>query len=517
MKKLFIFLLTLLCTLSLAAQEYPVYAISTVTTNNANGEADSLDVKCQLQGIVYGINLRGNNGLQFTIIDATNNGIGVFSSAKTFGYSVKEGDEVIIRGKIDQFNGLTQIVPDTLWRVSQNNALVAPTTATTLNETTESQLVRLENIRLLDVADWTNGGSGFNVDITNGMDTFQMRIDADTDIFGLAAPSGTFTLTGLGGQFDPASPFNAGYQILPRYIQDFNPYVPVVPDFPFYPIAVVTTNAADGRPDSLGVKCELRGVVYGVNLRGSSGIQFTIIDNTNNGIGVFNSNNNLGYTVKEGDQIAVRGQIGFFNGLTQINAEEIDLLSANNALLAPSEVTALNESTESQLIKINGLTLANPSQWTNSGSGFNVDVTNGTTTFQMRIDADVNIFGTPAPVGVFNLTGIGGQFDSSSPFDAGYQIFPRYLEDIDFVSSVLDPSLAEGLKLYPNPVSNWLTLESPLGFDQILISNALGQQVQLFKNIDTKAQFDLSALPAGVYTLTLVRKDRAYAVELVKH
>ncbi len=496
---------------------YPVYSIGKVTTNDAEGAADSLGVKCQLQGVVYGVNIRGeDNGLQFTVIDSGNNGIGVFSSTKDFDYTVTEGDEIIIQGTIDQFNGLTQIIPDTLWRISQNKPLVAPTIATDLNEATESQLIQLNNIRLLDADDWTNGGSGFNLDVTNGLDTFRMRIDADTDIFGLAAPSGTFTLRGIGSQFDNTSPYTSGYQIIPRYIQDIDPYVPTVAEFPLYPIGTVTTNAADGRPDSLGVKCELRGVVYGVNLRGSSGIQCTIIDNANNGIGVFNSNNNLGYTVKEGDQIAVRGVIGFFNGLTQINAEEIELLSANNALVAPSEVTALNESTESQLVKINGLTLVNPSQWTNAGSGFNVDVTNGITTFQMRVDADVNVFGTPAPVGAFNLTGIGGQFDSSSPYDAGYQIFPRYLEDIDFASSVLDPALIEGLKLYPNPVADWLTLESPLGFDQILIGNALGQQVQQFKNIDTKAQFDLSALPAGIYTLTLVRKDRMYALEIVK-
>jgi PKD repeat protein len=59
-----------------------------------------------------------------------------------------------------------------------------------------------------------------------------------------------------------------------------------------------------------------------------------------------------------------------------------------------------------------------------------VDVTDGEVIFQMRIDADTDIFGTDSPEGVFNVIGIGGQFDSSDPFDSGYQFIPRYLEDI---------------------------------------------------------------------------------------
>jgi len=38
--------------------------------------------------------------------------------------------------------------------------------------------------------------------------------------------------------------------------------------------------------------------------------------------------------------------------------------------------------------------------------------------------------GAVAPVGPFNITGVGGQFDNSSPFDAGYQIFPCSVEEL---------------------------------------------------------------------------------------
>ncbi|MDX1941893.1 MAG: T9SS type A sorting domain-containing protein [Saprospiraceae bacterium] len=516
MKKLFVFAFTMLWALFLIAQEeYPAYTINVVTTNNADGIVDSLDVKCQLQGIVYGFNIRGSNGLQFTIVDANKNGIGVFSSTKTFDYTVAEGDEVIIRGTIDQFNGLTQILPDTLWRISQNNMLATPTVVSTLDESTESQLVQLENVSLVDPNDWTNAGSGFNVDVTNGTTTFQARIDADSDIFGALAPTGTFTLTGIGGQFDPASPYDAGYQIFPRRLTDINPYVPAASDFPPRSIGEVTTNNATGVADSLDVKCELQGIVYGINLR-PTGLQFTIIDSNGDGIGVFLNSGNLGYTVAEGDLIKVRGEIDQFNGLTQILAEEIDLVSSGNALLEPTTVSELGEGTESQLIQIEVLTIVNPSQWTNAGSGFNVDVTDGTNTFQMRIDADTDIFGTSAPSSPFILRGIGSQFDNASPFTEGYQIIPRYLSDISLFSSVLDPKLAEGIKLYPNPVKDYLILESLQELDRIRITNALGQIILDQKNINSKEQFDVSHLSAGVYHIILIKENRYFSIEFVK-
>ena len=46
---------------------------------------------------------------------------------------------------------------------------------------------------------------------------------------------------------------------------------------------------------------------------------------------------------------------------------------------------------------------------------FNVDITNGTDTIAMRIDIDVDLYSQAAPTGAFDVTGIGGQYDFSSP------------------------------------------------------------------------------------------------------
>lgn len=200
---------------------YTMYDIGTVNTVDAEGVADSTGVDVELQGIVYGVNLRPQ-GLEFTLIDGDGDGIGVFSNGENFDYTVQEGDEVLVRGSIGQFNGLTQINADTVELVSSGNELLDPLVVTELGEATESQLIRLENVSLVDPMEWeeSNIGSGFNVSVTDGVNTYTIRIDADVDIAGTAPPAGPFNVTGIGGQFDNSQPYTEGYQLLPRYLAD---------------------------------------------------------------------------------------------------------------------------------------------------------------------------------------------------------------------------------------------------------------------------------------------------------
>ena len=49
-----------------------------------------------------------------------------------------------------------------------------------------------------------------NIDVTDGTNTFTIRVDSDTDIPGAAAPQGLFSVVGIGGQYDNSSPFTDG-------------------------------------------------------------------------------------------------------------------------------------------------------------------------------------------------------------------------------------------------------------------------------------------------------------------
>ena len=204
-------------------------------------------------------------------------------------------------------------------------------------------------------------------------------------------------------------------------------------DIPTYTIPQVKGLDANYLPDSLNVMCKLIGTVLGVNTQtfaSTGNIAFTIHDGLV-GFGVFGAGNkNIGYTVNEGDEVRIIGTIGHFNGLAQINADSIVVISTNTVLPAPIITTALDESTESQLIRVNNVSVIDPMQWTNAGSGFSVDITDGSNTYQLRVDADIaDVYNAPCPVGIFDVIGIGGQFDPNAPHNSGYQFLPRYLAD----------------------------------------------------------------------------------------
>ncbi|MFZ6050686.1 PKD domain-containing protein [Halocola ammonii] len=196
-----------------------------------------------------------------------------------------------------------------------------------------------------------------------------------------------------------------------------------------YTIGEARANDEDGVPELIDTQMELRGIVHGSNLN-PGGLQFSLIDETG-AITVY-SNEALGYTVTEGDSIHVVGTLDQFNGLAQIAATEVELISSDNELVEPDLVTDLNEVTESDLIRINCVQLVDPLEWTtgDGNGGFTVEISDGDNTYLLRIDSAVDLYNEPAPTGTFSIIGTGGQYDTSSPYDEGYQILPRYSADI---------------------------------------------------------------------------------------
>lgn len=489
---------------------YPVYDIGLVTTSDADGVCDSIGTVCQLEGVVYGIDFRGGNGVQFVMRDATG-GIVVFSTSANY-YTVTEGDQIIVRGTIGQFNGLNQINPDTILFVSAGNTLEDPELVTELNESTEAKLVRINQVWLVSPAQWTNSGAGFNIDLTDGTNAYSMRIDNDCNIFGTPAPVDTFDVIGLGYQFDNSLPYTSGYQFYPRYQQDIIGSMPPPPQYPAYDIAVVTTVDANGQPDSLDVKCQLQGIVTTGDLNGGNPVQFFLQDATG-GLSVF-SGNSFGYTVQPGDEVIIRGAIAQFSCLSQIAPDTLWLVSSGNNLPAPALVTGpLTEAHEGELIQINNLIVSNPSQWTGAGAGFSVDVTDGVNTYVMRIDNDVDLYSLPAPVGTFNAIGVGSQFDTA-PCDGGYQFLPRSLEDI--ISTSVDEVYANiNISLYPNPAGDLLVVRTDIPVERWIVSDLQGRRLLEWSNTQAHA-YDVSTLQPGMYLLQGVVEGRFVSRKFVK-
>jgi hypothetical protein len=234
------------------------------------------------------------------------------------------------------------------------------------------------------------------------------------------------------------------------------PPPPPTGNIPTYAIADVTGIDAGGVADSLGVECKLIGTVMGIDMQGSTAaIQFTIHDGID-GIGCYSSAPDAqAYSVMEGDQVRLIGSIGQFNGLTQIYPDSIAFISSGNPLPTATVVTQLGENTESELVTFKSATLVDPSQWSGSGSGFNVDITNGTDTIALRIDNDVDLYSQPAPTGAFDVTGIGGQFTFNIGNFDGYQLLPRYTADIVPAAAVYVPKLVVSEIMPGSNATSW--------------------------------------------------------------
>ncbi len=412
------------------AVSVPSYTISQINSLDATFSPDSLGVNCALTGVVFTDDFDGNAGYSFYMYDNTGE-INVFDFVdEPNGYQATRGDSIRVYGDIAFFNGLLEIQVDSIQTLATGLALRAPRVVTTLDETTESDYIRLNGFSVVTPSQWPSAGSSANVDISNGSTTLTMRIDSDTDIDGSPVPTGTFDVIGAGAQFDNSSPYDAGYQIFPRDINDILPAATVINGVPLYTISQINSLDATFSPDSLGVNCAIDGVVFTDDFDGNNGYSFYIYDNTGE-INVFDFVDEPGgYQANRGDSIRVFGDVAFFNGLLEIQVDSIQTLGTGISLRAPRVVSMLDESTESDYIRLNGFTLVNAGQWPASGSSSNVDITNGVDTLTMRIDSDTDIDGTAAPTGYFDVIGAGSQFDNSSPYDEGYQIFPRDTNDI---------------------------------------------------------------------------------------
>lgn len=197
------------------ANDYVPYTIDQINGVNANGVGDSVNVFVRLHGVVHCMDFRANAGYNFIIIDETGEGLYVFSNTDVNGYTTPmAGDSLEIKGKIDQFNGLLQVVPTQITVLDQGVATIDPVVVTTLDEASESQYITLENVTFVTpIATFPTTNT--NIDVTNGTNTFQIRILTSTDLAGAPAPQGTFNVTGIGSQFDSSNPFTSGYQLLP--------------------------------------------------------------------------------------------------------------------------------------------------------------------------------------------------------------------------------------------------------------------------------------------------------------
>jgi len=183
---------------------------------------DMLGGYARITGTVTTGNYASEGSMQYFMQDGTA-GISLFSSG--FSESLSEGDEVEVVGQIDQFNGLTEIIPESAEDIdvlsSGNDVTPNEVALTDIGEDLEGQLVEISWISV-PTDNWPSAGSDQNITVTDTLgNELTMRLDQDTEIPGSSAPEpGLNRIVGPVGQFTSASPPSDGYQILPWARED---------------------------------------------------------------------------------------------------------------------------------------------------------------------------------------------------------------------------------------------------------------------------------------------------------
>ncbi len=176
-----------------------------------------------IQGVVTSPNFQSSNS-EYTIQDES-------AGLVIFGYgtdlALNYGDEIFVTGITDEYNGKFELIVDN----PENITVIGPGSipdpqVLTVGEfiadaeNFESELVTLSGVSVIS-GNWPEEGSSENLTISDGSGETTMRIDSDTDIDGSLEPSWPVDVTGVGGQFDYSDPYDSGYQILPRFVSDF--------------------------------------------------------------------------------------------------------------------------------------------------------------------------------------------------------------------------------------------------------------------------------------------------------
>ncbi len=203
---------------------------------------------------------------------------------------------------------------------------------------------------------------------------------------------------------------------------------------------VKNVHAQSGIADSLGVYCQLTGIVQSVNdFAASNGYAFTLQDTTG-GIRVFELAPTPYVTVSKGDTIQLRGFIRQSFGQLLMVPDTLVVLGNNRTLNMPLSIDSLNEKNESSTVQLSPLTLKRSGQWATTNAHWLNDVwaqKNGGDSILLQVPAASNILNWPAPRGEFMVTGIGGQFAEIQPYNYGYHVVVRDNHDVAYTNTTI--------------------------------------------------------------------------------
>lgn len=344
----------------------------------------------------------------------------------------------------------------------------------------------MNNVVVVDPTQWTNAGSGFNVDVSDGMNTIALRIDADVTLYNEPCPGGVFDIIGIGGQFDMSSPFTSGYQMLPRQKEDV-----LFPTPTTYDLAITEIMSGSNDPNT-----NLSEDWFEIKNYGSTSVDlsgFSWDDNSfNPGASVFMSNT----VIQPGESMVVWGGLTTYEGLFRGNwglSSPIQVICSDE--LVNSSFPGLSSSSDAVVLFDTSSTPVEicRAEYTSTAAGYSVE-----------FDTNCVYLGN-ASGGVRGAYSSAGG-DIGSPGD---EAFPFNLTDQEM----------DEVQIYPNPASTMATLKMPeAGNKTIRIINAIGQKIYEHETQDIVHSINTEILHDGIYLIQVktLLSDKSLKL-IVKH
>ena len=229
--------------------------ISKIRENNDNGNNLFKGYHVKVQGYVTVSTGTFNSTSNDVYVEDYSSGINVWQHNSQLP-GVNVGDEVIVEGIINQYNGKTEIdisnSPSNMQVISSSNT-VYPTIIPTCNdidELHEGMLVEIRDVQITNGSFPAANSNSWNIKIEDKYGNIgYMAVDKDTNIDGTPTPTGKFNLIGVVYQYDNASPYNSGYKILPRSLDDIEENPADIPNIVINEYCIHPENSCDTNED----------------------------------------------------------------------------------------------------------------------------------------------------------------------------------------------------------------------------------------------------------------------------
>lgn len=245
--------------------------------------------------------------------------------------------------------------------------------------------------------------------------------------------------------------------------------------------------------------------------------------------------------VKIGDSVVVTDvKVVAYNGLTELSynsTSAVQIISSDHTVI-PAEIKINEFSTgwnsfekyESMLVKVKNVVFTDTASTfsLNGKSGWNYHITDGVDTMLFRIVKNTpDLIGQPIPKTPVDIVGIVSQYDSSQPYNSGYEIFPLGASSISAATDVeAEPSIPTSFQVYqnyPNPFNPTTNISFSVPSAQhveVTVYDMIGRKVSTLFNGTapagiTKVKFNGQELSSGVYIYSVKTNTNTISKKLV--